>query len=91
MTTLEKVAKAVCEKLFGPFDVRELDRPSSVSAQSMMATRAALESLKNPTPDMCIAGGIAIAEAMKTAETHVDNAHACWNAMLDAILNEKEG
>lgn len=84
MTTLEKAAKAVCEKLFGSFDVRELDRPSSVSAQSMMATRAALEALKNPEPTVIREGEEVYCAAAR------DNVATVWNAMLDAILNEKE-
>lgn len=39
---------------------------------------------REPTPDMRIAGGIAWAEASKTAETFVDCADACWKAMWDA-------
>lgn len=39
---------------------------------------------REPTPDMRIAGGIAWAEALKTAETYVDCADACWKAMWDA-------
>lgn len=99
MTTLEKAARAIkagrgcdaddihCEFcLWGPDErTKEWDETGCI-----WLARAAIESLRNPTPDMCIAGGIAIAESMKTAETHVDNAHECWNAMLDAILNEKE-
>jgi hypothetical protein len=39
---------------------------------------------KQPTPDMRIAGGIAWVEVGPTSETYVDNADACYKAMLAA-------
>lgn len=83
MTTLEKVAKAVCEKLFGPFDLAELNLPSSVSAQSMMATRAALESIRTPSRHMIEEANKRRGGAEHAADSRI--------RMLDAILNEKEG
>lgn len=46
---------------------------------------------REPTPDMRIAGGIAWAEALKTAETYVDCADACWKAMWDAHPSPERG
>lgn len=80
MTTLEKAARALA--------IADGESENDFLGY-IIGVRAVLEALKTATPDMCIAGGIAIAESMNTAETQVDNAHACWNAMLDAILNEK--
>jgi hypothetical protein len=39
--------------------------------------------MREPSPDMCICGGIAWFEADPDAETAVDCADACWKAMID--------
>lgn len=48
--------------------------------------RAAIAAVRESSPDMNIKGGIAIAEADKTAETLVDCSSACWEAMIDEAL-----
>lgn len=93
MTTLEKAARAIANiRGIGPttdlipddFIWRCYDKENAFAE-----ARAAIEALKEATPDMRIAGGIAIAESAKTAETQVDNADACWQAMINIILNEQ--
>lgn len=48
--------------------------------------RAAIEAMRESTPDMNIKGGIAISDADGTAETLVDCSSACWQAMIDEAL-----
>jgi hypothetical protein len=84
MTQLEKAARAMALKYYGE-DV--WPRVDPEQRRSMMdAARVAIEAVRDPTPDMRIAGGIAWAEA--AAETYVDNADACFKAMIDAMLTE---
>lgn len=91
MTMLEKIAKAMHEAHQSRIVVGTLswdDQNSYVKSGWNKFARAAIEELKEPTPDMRIAGGIALASAMQTAETLVDPADACWKAMFDQILKE---
>jgi hypothetical protein len=48
--------------------------------------RAVVLMMREPTPDMRVDGGIAWALADEEAETYVDNADACWKAMIDKVL-----
>lgn len=96
MTTLEKAAQAVLDGVLndsnGPGKISSAGSEVRISGEvqfdSRRVARVALEALRNPTPDMCIAGGIAIAESMKTAETQIDNANECWRRMIGVILDE---
>lgn len=44
----ERVAKAICERLFGPFDEGELSAPTSPSSQAMLAAGDAIEAMGGP-------------------------------------------
>lgn len=85
MTTLEKVARAIVGHI-----TAQGCMPSENMPEAFVIARTAIEALKPTTPDMRIAGGIAIAQSIPTAETLVDPADACWNAMLDRILAERD-
>lgn len=97
MTTFEKAAKAMFEMvrarakqnglIFGPETWWE-ELPDWVQKEYIDQVRVTVEVIRNPTPEMCIAGGIAIAESEKTAETQVDNANECWRRMVGVILDE---
>lgn len=78
-TTLEKAARALA--------VADGESEDDFLGY-VIGVRAVVKALKPATPDMRIAGGIAGASA-GSAETWVDIADATWNAMLNAILNEK--
>lgn len=70
---IEQVAKAICETVFGPFDTAELDHPSSISAQSVLAARAAIEAMRKPTENMLERGD------------HGTSAFG-WSCMIDEAL-----
>lgn len=75
MTNLEqKVAAAICEKLFGPFSEKEIESPSSVSAQSLMAARAALDITAQTLEDR--AGNVVYRKAWRVAARLLRSANA---------------
>lgn len=77
MTTLEKVAKAIAGR-----SGREWEKRSSTEcAEYLLDARAAIEALRNP-PQMML--DVAFVYDMYDPPDMQN-----WNAMLDAILNEK--
>lgn len=93
MTTLEKVARAIkagrgCDAddihcgfcLWGPDErTKEWDETGCI-----WLARGALESLKDPEPAIIHEGEEVYCAAAR------DNVSTVWNAMLNAIINEKE-
>jgi hypothetical protein len=63
--------------------IRALARTPSVTGAGAMLVPI------EPTPDMRIAGGIAWSKATANAETYVDNADACYKAMLAAVQGQE--
>lgn len=74
---IERVAKAIGTKVMGE---------QSINLNE--AAKAAIAAMREPTPDMNIAGGIAWSNALPKAGTYVDNAAAGYQAMIDAALKE---
>ena len=85
---IERVARAICcpDGCDGdtgsgkPCDIRRED------STSMTQARAAIEAMREPTPEMRINGGIAWVNALPDSETYVDTADACWKAMINEAL-----
>ena len=82
-TTLEKMVAAMAA-----LPVRDLSEPGGELDKLRLreVARAALEAIREPSPDMCVKGGIAIYDEKPNAYTAVDEAAACHRAMIDEIL-----
>lgn len=84
MTMLEKAARALHENSDSPVDWDDLS--DDAEGYWMDQARAVIESLREPSEEMMMAGAGAIDDGetpgVRTA------AELCWTAMLDAILKE---
>ncbi len=97
MTMIERVARAIDPAAWIYMD--KAKRYGAVSCamesaglkvrSSLNRAAAAIVSMRVPTPEMYIRGGVAIYEARPMGETAADESSACWRAMIDAALEEK--
>ncbi len=85
MDMVEKVARAICETLFGFYDEND-DSPLSTLGQSRLAARAAIAAMREPTETMAQRGyGYVAVDGV----LRVDLKDA-WRAMIDAALTSSE-
>lgn len=84
---VERAVKAICESSDFCWLCEDAgaddDRTKHVAEA---VARIVIAALREPTPDMRIAGGIAWSNALPSAETYVDSADAGWKAMIDEAL-----
>lgn len=85
---VEKVAAAICESLFGPYDATALGAGTSPSAQSAKAARAAIEAMREPTESMKEAGDAIILGDVEDKVIGSFTAEKTWVAMIDLALSE---
>lgn len=86
---VKRVARAICDSLFGPYDPTALGASTSPSAQSRKAARAAIEAMREPTVPMLLAAvKKAKEEQVRPIEIHRQDATDFWQAMIDAALSE---
>jgi hypothetical protein len=80
---IERVAKAICEQLFGPYDPFEAkEAPSSPSGQSKLAAIEAVRAMREPTDHMyeCLAS--------KNIMYKDNSSYGIWTTYIDAIVGE---
>lgn len=90
MSPIERAARALCvadgDKPDRDFTSGNVTFPCWKSYQSR--ARAVLQALREPSPDMKMAGAKAITAEHMKAMANYDAACDCWPAMIDAALSE---
>lgn len=87
LTTREQIISAIWDNV-GKANMLAMDGDDWVDATADDIVKI-MEAAREPTPSMRIAGGIAWAKALPTAETYVDCADACWKAMWNTDYDER--
>ncbi len=94
MTMLERVARAMDTVTTGPaagdLVISEIFSAELWRMMSGRLARAAIEAMREPTEEMCLAsaGAVSFGEDAGSFE-RIEGSTACWQAMLDAALGEK--
>ena len=84
---IERVAKAIfASEYTGPWDT--LDEEGSIESKEIFRrmARAAIEAMREPTPDMGLAGYTAFDKFGEDAVLGPEELVATWQSMIDAAL-----
>jgi len=84
---IERVAKTICEALFGPYDNFEANEAfHSPSGQAREAAKEAIKAMREPTERMktLVTDDIVITDKCYYCGGHIQG----WKAMIDAVIND---
>ena len=87
MDMIEKAARAIAGDEWFDFTEAQPGDAESFNGEWMDKARAVIEAIREPSPEMALAGRYAIPAEPDTSADTPEAAADCWRVMIDTILN----